>query len=72
MANFGGGTIERFSPTGTDLGVFASGLSEPSFLAFAPASVPEPSTFTLAVLGGLGLIARSWRPRPVKEGIRSS
>ena len=28
--------IEKFSPTGTDLGVFAGGLSSPAFLTFQP------------------------------------
>ena len=34
VANYSNGTVEKFSPTGADLGTFASGLDGPQGLAF--------------------------------------
>jgi PEP-CTERM motif len=50
------GSIEVFSSTGTALGTFVAGFSEPTGIAFSP--VPEPGTF--AMLGGaLAAVAAS-------------
>jgi sugar lactone lactonase YvrE len=54
VANYGNDTIHEFSPTGTDLGVFAStGLDGPRSLVFDAASVPEPSSAVLLIMGGV-------------------
>jgi sugar lactone lactonase YvrE len=52
-------SIEKFSPTGEDLGVFASGLNGPEAIAFAVSAVPEPTSLTLLVLGVAGLTITS-------------
>jgi hypothetical protein len=45
VANFNNNTIREFSPSGADLGVFAStGLSQPTYIAV----VPDPSLSILA------------------------
>jgi sugar lactone lactonase YvrE len=50
VANEYGHTIREFGPTGADLGVFAdTGDVFPSYIAFAPAVVPEPSSGVLLV-----------------------
>jgi hypothetical protein len=42
VTNFGGNTVREFSPTGVDLGDFAStGLSAPAGLAFSPRKEDE-------------------------------
>ncbi len=49
-------TIQEFSPSGVDLGTFASaGLNEPQGFAFA-ASIPEPSALTLLGIGTATLL----------------
>ncbi len=47
-------TIEEYSASGTDLGVFATTTSSPTSIAFQP--IPEPSTFILAACGALGVM----------------
>jgi streptogramin lyase len=53
VTNGGNNTVHKFSPTGTDLGVFAStGLDVPLDLVFGnAAAVPEPSVISLAIVG---------------------
>ena len=52
MANLGNNTIHEFSPSGTDLGVFASaGMNRPQDLVFS-SSVPEPSSAILLAIAG--------------------
>jgi len=57
-ADYGSGDINEFTPTGT-MTVFATGMQNPAYLAFQ-ASVPEPATIVLALVGsvGVGLVAR--------------
>jgi len=52
-SNYGNGTINEYSPTGTFMAAVASGLNGPNFLAFGPV-VPEPATWLLATLGAGG------------------
>ena len=60
VANHGNGTIRRFAPNGTDLGVFASGLSGPEFIAIRAGSPPLvvgcPSNVTVRADGLNGTI----------------
>ena len=58
----GSGHIYEFTPGGTR-STFASGLNEPTFLAFEP--VPEGSTLGLLAVGALGL-GLVWVRRMVK------
>lgn len=68
-----GSTIEKFSPTGTNLGTFASAsLSYPEFLVFTDDNgvplpltnqAPEPTTLSLAAVGSLTLLRRNARRR---------
>ena len=56
------GSIREFSPTGTDLGVFADnldGLNVPMYLAFGP--VPEPTSAALLLGSGAMLLLRRRR-----------
>ena len=46
VANSGNNTIEKFSSTGTDLGVFASGLSIPTWIAIQSDAPPLPPVLT--------------------------
>ncbi len=48
------GEVLRFLADGTPDGVFVSGLSNPTYMAFA--AVPEPSSIVLAVVGALALL----------------
>ena len=59
-ANFGNSTIEKFTSTAgvlssTGSPLVSSGVIAPTFIAFGPASAPEPSS-TLLLLGGLGAV----------------
>ena len=60
VANNGNGTIERFAPDGTDLGVFASGLSGSEYIAIRAGSPPLivgcPSSITARADGLSGAI----------------
>lgn len=59
VANWGNNTIHEFSPSGTDLGVFATtGLGAPRDLAFSTTVVPEPMSLSLIGFGFAGLILR--------------
>jgi hypothetical protein len=58
VANLGNNTIEKFtssSDTGTVFASFSSELGGAYFLAFE--AIPEPSSFLLAALGGVSLVA---------------
>ena len=57
-ANFGNNTIEKFSPSGVDLGVFAS--DEASLMGIA-VRVPEPATMGLLALSGLAALVHRRR-----------
>ncbi len=63
VANNAAGEIRKYSPTGEDLGEFAH-LSFPVDLIIRPASVPEPGTLALLLIGGLGAVAHCWRRWP--------
>jgi len=68
VSNEGSNTIREFSPTGTDLGHFATtGLSFPADLAFGPAppptGVPEPGALGRLLSGVLPAGAFAWRRR---------
>ncbi len=67
-ANKGDNTIERFTPDGVG-SVFATTTSPPYELAIRASAVPEPSTFTLALIGGLvsGVFAWSRNRRGSKS-----
>jgi hypothetical protein len=57
-------TIEKFSPTGANLGTFDDGLVAPQFLVVVPAAVPEPSALTMltgSLFVGGGLLLRRRR-----------
>jgi len=54
LSQYDAGTILKFNSSGTYLGVFISGLSEPEGLAISP--IPEPATYAMmAGLGSLGV-----------------
>jgi hypothetical protein len=67
VSNALGNTIRRFSPTGTDLGNFASsGLSNPTYIAFRPeaqGAVPEPSSLAMFITAMLGGVSFVWYQR---------
>jgi len=52
--NVGDGEVLRFETNGTEDGPFATGLQNPSFMAFT--AVPEPATIVSFVIGGASLI----------------
>jgi hypothetical protein len=52
-ADLKSGHIYEFTPGGTR-STFASGLSQPAFLAFQP--VPEPSTWAMLGIGAIALL----------------
>ena len=56
MANFLSGTILEFSFTGASKGTFASGLSHPEGLAFAP-TLDGGARAGVLTLAGIGLAA---------------
>lgn len=59
VTNFNNDTIHEFSPSGTDLGIFAStGLSGPRDLAFNTIVVPEPATVILLALSAPALLLK--------------
>jgi DNA-binding beta-propeller fold protein YncE len=64
-ADSGNGRIYEFTsvtPDGYGTRItFASGLSGPSFLAFQPALIPEPSTWAMLGLGAAALLIFSRR-----------
>ena len=60
VTNETSGLIEKFSSSGTYLGVFA-GSSYPTYIAIQPSPAPEPST--LALLGVGDLLGYAWRRR---------
>lgn len=70
VSNALSGDIRRFSPTGTDLGTFASGLNFPYMMEFA--TVPEPSTYMLATFSLTGCVILCRRGRSmVKKTAKS-
>jgi sugar lactone lactonase YvrE len=62
------GVIERFSPDGADLGVFASGLNGP--VGIVVSSVPEPATFLVCgiSLAALAIVNR-FRRRAIRKSV---
>ena len=63
VSNYGNNTIQQFSSTGTDLGVFADssdGLNGPVGLAFG--AVPEPTSALVLLGSGALLLLRRRRP----------
>lgn len=63
-ANGANGYVSKFSSTGANLGIVASGLSGTTFLALRPDAVPEPGSFALAIVGLMPLLlARSGQAR---------
>lgn len=65
VANSGANNVLEITPAGV-ASVFASGFNAPAGVAFAPAAIPEPSTFAaLAGLTALGAIV--WRRRKVAK-----
>jgi hypothetical protein len=56
------GQVLRYKIDGTADGVFVSGLPDDAgFMAFSPIPVPEPSTWSLIVLGAAASAAIGWR-----------
>jgi len=61
VTNSGLGTISKFAPDGTDLGLFAStGLGGPSCFVI----VPEPSMLTMIDIAALVLVGWVQRSKP--------
>jgi sugar lactone lactonase YvrE len=50
VSNHTGRSISKFSPSGKFLLSWSTGADNPTFLAFKPVSVPEPSTYALATI----------------------
>jgi sugar lactone lactonase YvrE len=67
-ANSGNSTISKFDSSGTFLTSWSVGTAAPSFLAFKPVSVPEPSTYALATIG-TSVIAYLARRRKAKQAV---
>lgn len=59
-ANTGDNTISKFDSAGNFVFSWSTGGATPRFLAFAPAIVPEPSTYALCIIasGVLAAVAR--------------
>ena len=59
--------IDEISPDGKTVNSFANDSDDPTFLAFGPAAVPEPSTWMVMFSGlaALGVVRRLRRSRPV-------
>ena len=64
-ANLGNSTISKFDSSGSFLTSWSTGFAKPSFLAFKPVSVPEPSTYALAAIatGVMAYLARRRKAR---------
>ena len=64
-ANLGNSTISKFDSSGSFLTSWSTGTAKPSFLAFKPVSVPEPSTYALAAIatGVMAYLARRRKAR---------
>jgi hypothetical protein len=54
------GNIYEFTPGGAET-TFATGLTIPTFLAFGPVPVPEPSALGLLAVGAIALLVRRRR-----------
>ncbi|MEI7923694.1 MAG: PEP-CTERM sorting domain-containing protein [Planctomycetota bacterium] len=59
VVNYTNSTISKFNSSGTFLTSWSTG-SSPTFLAFKPVTVPEPSTYALATIatGVMAYLAR--------------
>src|SRR5712691_6047271 len=55
------GKILEFAPGNGNPTIFASGVTSPEFLAFAP--TPEPSSFFLLLTGMVGILLRMRKSR---------
>ena len=66
-ANYGNSTISKFDSSGSFLTSWSTGSAKPSFLAFKPVSVPEPSTYALAAIA-TGVMAYLARRRKARKG----
>jgi DNA-binding beta-propeller fold protein YncE len=64
-ANSGNNTISKFDASGNFLTFWSTGGVTPSFIAFQPVAVPEPSTYALAAIatGVMAAIARRRKAR---------
>ena len=64
-ANYANSTISKFDSSGSFLTSWSTGFAKPSFLAFKPVSVPEPSTYALAAIatGVMAYLARRRKAR---------
>ena len=63
-ADINTGQISQISPDGLTVTPFATGISAPAFIAFAP--VPEPSSAVLLAIGSLALLRRRARRNNVE------
>jgi sugar lactone lactonase YvrE len=71
VANGGStGRISRLSADGQTVETFATGLNNPTYMAFGPSAVPEPGSLMLAGLGFSGLAGYSLIRRRAAGGGR--